>query len=513
MRRSIIALSLVCSFTLHAQQDWNLDPLNIARGHIALGLGNGSTAYAIDRNFGFDSSYVEVMWCDPMQNVMQAASIRTHQPLNFLNDARLAGEGMMVAGTSYGFLDYPSVMKLDSLGNVEWYDGLLGLMTIDNHYQDQIGVLLVEGNGFSAYTYPGGTWRDGIYRFNGSVANGFHQTGGHEVATPTDVRFRIGCGTLTPVAGTHVLGGSGYMNDDAQTKEVLLWKMNSAGTSWMRYYDMGSDAPVNQLEEASSIRLLTDSTYLVVGSLANANNQFDAFAMKVTTAGSVVWCRRYTRTGGGIQFGDVFELPNGDLLIGGTDDLFRGRLLLLAADGTIQWSRRYLSSGQPAAHLLHGIRAAYPEGYWVHSARHQLYLDPALNGCDFTDEPDISGNAFTPTVTDLFYTDLPQAPDTLGLSWQERTPEISWQANCTFNAVEEGAATSPLLAYPDPTDGLLYLSGDDVRTGMPVVVRDLMGREVLRTRYHGVLDLSGLSPGGYLVELPELQRRVRVVKH
>ncbi|HPQ58997.1 MAG TPA: hypothetical protein PK499_09975, partial [Flavobacteriales bacterium] len=121
MRRSIIALSLVCSFTLHAQQDWNLDPLNIARGHIALGLGNGSTAYAIDRNFGFDSSYVEVMWCDPMQNVMQAASIRTHQPLNFLNDARLAGEGMMVAGTSYGFLDYPSVMKLDSLGNVEWY--------------------------------------------------------------------------------------------------------------------------------------------------------------------------------------------------------------------------------------------------------------------------------------------------------------------------------------------------------------------------------------------------------
>ena len=79
--------------------------------------------------------------------------------------------------------------------------------------------------------------------------------------------------------------------------------------------------------------------------------------------------------------------------------------------------------------------------------------------------------------------------------------------------MEEGAATSPLLAYPDPTDGLLYLSGDDVRTGMPVVVRDLMGREVLRTRYHGVLDLSGLSPGGYLVELPELQRRVRVVKH
>ena len=50
------------------------------------------------------------------------------------------------------------------------------------------------------------------------------------------------------------------------------------------------------------------------------------------------------------------------------------------------------------------------------------------------------------------------------------------------------------------------------RTGMPVVVRDLMGREVLRTRYLGVLDLSGLSPGGYLVELPELQRRVRVVK-
>ena len=39
-----------------------------------------------------------------------------------------------------------------------------------------------------------------------------------------------------------------------------------------------------------------------------------------------------------------------------------------------------------------------------------------------------------------------------------------------------------------------------------------MGREVHSTRYHGVLDLSRLAPGGYLVELPELQRRVRVVK-
>ncbi|MEZ4759126.1 MAG: hypothetical protein R2810_04985 [Flavobacteriales bacterium] len=105
------------------------------------------------------------------------------------------------------------------------------------------------------------------------------------------------------------------------------------------------------------------------------------------------------------------------------------------------------SSGQPAAHLLHGIRAAYPEGYWC-TPRAISSTDPALNGCDFTDEPDISGNAFTPTVTDLFYTDLPQAPDTLGLSWQERTPEISWQANCIVQCGGGGRGDSPLLAYP-----------------------------------------------------------------
>ena len=59
------------------------------------------------------------------------------------------------------------------------------------------------------------------------------------------------------------------------------------------------------------------------------------------------------------------------------------------------------------------------------------------------------------------------------------------------------------LEFPADNDSMLRL----------VVVRDLMGREVHSTRYHGVLDLSRLAPGGYLVELPELQRRVRVVKH
>ncbi|MEZ4759124.1 MAG: hypothetical protein R2810_04975 [Flavobacteriales bacterium] len=81
----------MCSFTLHAQQDWNLDPLNIAWAEDRAWLGNGARP-ARSTVLGFDSSYVEVMWCHPMQNVMQAASIRTHQPLNFLNDARPRGK-------------------------------------------------------------------------------------------------------------------------------------------------------------------------------------------------------------------------------------------------------------------------------------------------------------------------------------------------------------------------------------------------------------------------------------
>ncbi|MEZ4759125.1 MAG: hypothetical protein R2810_04980 [Flavobacteriales bacterium] len=86
-------------------------------------------------------------------------------------------------------------MKLTAWATWSGTDGLLALMTIDNHYQDQIGVLLVEGNGFSAYTYPGGTWRDGIYRFQWPAQWLLPDRRPTRWPRPRTSVLNIGCGT------------------------------------------------------------------------------------------------------------------------------------------------------------------------------------------------------------------------------------------------------------------------------------------------------------------------------
>ena len=501
MRNSFLALTLLMPLLLPAQQNWRLDPANTSHSHTPLDQGNGDTWYVVDRKFGFDSSYVELMQCDASLAVTNAKAYRLNTPLTFLNRAVQLDDGVLVSGGN----TLPFLMLLDDQGDVNWCDGTNNL----GFSQTQLLALFAEGNDFSVYSYPGGTYSDGVYRFDGNAANGF-QTG-LLVTTDPGTEFRLYTGAKTPTQQVHLLCGTGFAFTQTGEKQVVLTEITPSGTTWMKYYELFSSSP--QIEDPNTIIPLSDGSFLVAGSLTNANNQFDGFAMKVDIGGNVQWCRRYTYPGSALLLSAALELPNGDLLVSGADGQYNGMLLLLDAGGAVQWAREFLGTNPPATHILGRIRYdAFNDRYWIHGAEVQLGMTSALANCSFQDVSGITDDAFTPVVTTIptFNTSAP--PDIFALSPQARTPTFSWQVICGPGGVEEGAGTEALKAFPDPTDGLLYLSGDDVRTGMPVVVRDLMGREVLSTRYHGVLDLSGLSPGGYLVELPELRRRVRVVK-
>ncbi|MCB0809537.1 MAG: hypothetical protein KDB96_09690 [Flavobacteriales bacterium] len=501
MRPSFLALSLLVPALLPAQQNWRLDPANTARSHTPLDQGNGDTWYVVDRKFGFDSSYVELMQCDASLAVTNAKAYRLNTPLTFLNQAVQLDDGVLVSGGS----TLPFLMLLDDQGDVSWCDGTNNL----GFSQTQLLGLFAEGNDFSVYSYPGGTYSDGVYRFDGNAANGF-QTG-LLVTTDPGTEFRLYTGAKTPTQQIHLMCGAGYTGSQTGEKQVVLTEVTPSGTTWMKYYDLGATAP--QIEDPYTIVPLSDGNYLVVGALTTGINQLDGFVMKVDGAGTLQWSRRYAYPGSAVRLSGAIELPNGDLLVSGADQLFNGLLLLLDAGGAVQWAREFLGTNPPAAHILGRIRYdAFNDRYWIHGAEVQLGMTSALANCSFQDVAGITDNPFTPVVTTIptFNTSAP--PDIFALNPQARTPTFSWQVICGPGGVEEGAGTEALKAYPDPTDGPLYLEGEQVRTGMPVVVRDLMGREVLSTRYHGVLDLSGLSPGGYLVELPELQRRVRLVR-
>ena len=82
-----------------------------------------------------------------------------------------------------------------------------------------------------------------------------------------------------------------------------------------------------------------------------------------------------------------------------------------------------------------------------------------------------------------------------------------------FNGIGENADKPKTFeAWPNPTDGLLYLRSENRLQHTPVVVRDLMGREQMRGPYVGWLDLQDLAAGAYVVDLPELGQRTHVVK-
>lgn len=82
---------------------------------------------------------------------------------------------------------------------------------------------------------------------------------------------------------------------------------------------------------------------------------------------------------------------------------------------------------------------------------------------------------------------------------------------------ESGSAT--LSAYPNPTTGLVTLTGPAPRTALQVQLLDAMGRTVSSglwpagTTTHAV-DLTGVQEGAYVVVLhnAEMQRVLRVVK-
>ncbi|MEZ4758075.1 MAG: T9SS type A sorting domain-containing protein [Flavobacteriales bacterium] len=83
---------------------------------------------------------------------------------------------------------------------------------------------------------------------------------------------------------------------------------------------------------------------------------------------------------------------------------------------------------------------------------------------------------------------------------------------------EATAGNAALLAWPNPTEGMIVLDTPMHRPGSPITVRDAMGRAVLQFRTsteRTTLELSALPAGIYLVQVGTGQeaQHVRVVKH
>jgi Secretion system C-terminal sorting domain len=82
-------------------------------------------------------------------------------------------------------------------------------------------------------------------------------------------------------------------------------------------------------------------------------------------------------------------------------------------------------------------------------------------------------------------------------------PEYDEDAENQLDQLVEDAAIQTIRMYPNPTDGLLYLEGENLRWNeLRVQVLDAQGRNALQTRPdNGFVDLRSLAAGIYLVNI------------
>lgn len=477
-----------------AQQYRNHSVQPGTRSFRPIDLGGGSSVYVCDHAYGYDSSRVELLWTDANQATVSGVSHRLVYPLTFLNDAVALDDGYLVAGGNVSsFNTLPFLFKTDLSGATEWYGYFDNFGTFD---QDQIVALLSRGNAFTAYSYKGGTYDDHVYRVEG-VPDGTAYTGQRIAAT---AQFRMYSALATADPMRQLVCGTGTPTSTPANIHAMLMMNGGTGGTWMKYYDLGGD----YIEDIYGLTATTDGNYVACG-YATLGSGFFGVVMKIDPAGDVIWCRKLEETSGGLSLNAVHELPGGELLVCGFNGGYTGTLAKLDADGFPMWARRF-QNDRLARFATSGSTLL------VCGASNRIELDPNGYGCDFTDVANLTATTITPTVLSLTPTVTPVTPTTTVLAAQPRTPAMAMSAGCVWSGVEELPAKESFIAYPNPTDGPVRLTGSHIRQGDMVVVRNLTGQEVLRTRCDGGLNLTAMPSGSYLLEVQRTGERARVMR-
>ncbi|MEZ4806134.1 MAG: T9SS type A sorting domain-containing protein [Flavobacteriales bacterium] len=489
----VLFLTILCA----AQHDYRLNTDVAIRGHQLARSDAGDLYTVVERRYGNDSTTVEVRPGGP-PGVQPGHAFRLQFPVTWVNSAAALDDGVLVAGTNRSALVQPCLFKAGADGAMEWYHHFDDLA----HGQDQLVELITAGDAFAVYSYPGGTYRDGVYRINGTSAgptDAVHvSTGGHE--------FRVSAAAATNGA-EHLVGGSIYPMGSQNTKDVLLMRTDPNGASWMRSYDMGSSAPIAQSESVGDIIRLVDGNHLVIGTYSDNSNVLQGFLMKVDGDGTVLWCKRYTNGNGGLLLSSAYEYPDGTLAVSGGNSALQGMLLFVDASGGSPSTQTYNNTGSSATSLLSTFTLA-DEVRLRAGTGGQLLFDAQ---CDMVQGPVVIATDHDPVVTTVGFSAEVVVPGTWDPTYQERSTVMEWEVSCLTERIGEQEGAAPLVAYPVPTNGAVRLAGD-VRNGDAVEVRSMLGRVVRRTRYMGQVDLSALPAGAYVLINERTGMRVRVVR-
>lgn len=291
-------------------------------------------------------------------------------------------------------------------------------------------------------------------------------------------------GSVNTQGGGILAGGT---RSESNNDNIWLVKTNSTGEIiWENEYgDLGYD------DNLAHLCANGDGTYIVASGIAvDDNNTFSdtyPYVVKINEDGGIVWEKTYGNHYWDEGFTSIKKVPEGGFIAAGisTESLvdYEGLLLRIASNGDSLWMRRY--------HWLEG------------------------NNCFFRDVIPSENAGFVAAGFAFPDSDLELSPD----SWVVKTDEFGCIIpGCQVCIVEEDELAD-FMIYPNPASTVtnIYLQTADMGLRGEIVLRDISGREILRSATLGGdlntgVDVSRYEAGMYLVEFVVEGRVVKTEK-
>lgn len=241
----------------------------------------------------------------------------------------------LVRAAAQGNTYHPFITKLNCKGEVQWQKFFGSTQTTANIYTR---VALTKDSGFLFISNLG------FYTNYNGLAVKLDAQGGilwQKSLNLSSSSDNINAVTETP-EGDVLIAGAVF-----DTPDIGLVKLRSDGSlGWSKTY-----GTPNVYDEAYVVRLASDGNYLLAGRYTSMGT-LSAFIMKTDTAGNMLWIRSYGDTLQHMSILDLQEMPNGDLIAGGSTTLLKPNfqsfsdnfIMRLNAAGDTIWTKIFFGS-------------------------------------------------------------------------------------------------------------------------------------------------------------------------
>jgi uncharacterized delta-60 repeat protein len=254
--------------------------------------------------------------------------------------------GYIVAGKTYSFGAsgfYFWILKLDPAGSVAWQK-MCGGGSDEEAYsvqQTSDGGYIVAGSGNSFNISNGGdVW---VLKLDSAGGVTWQKTYG---GTGSDIAYSI----RQTSDGGYIAAGTSWLSGPA-TNDAMVLKLNSTGgLTWMKTY--GGTAH----DYAYSVQQTSDGGYVVAGYTFVGINNYQAWVLKLNSAGGVTWQKTYNGTGDN-RAQSIQQTSDGGYILAGFTSSFGVSgsdiwVLKLNSTGDVTWQKTYGGNGYEDAYSV-----------------------------------------------------------------------------------------------------------------------------------------------------------------